>query len=101
MKTLLLTIGLVLSTSTLTLAQEPAAECKTYHPSVFDEFYADFGESLVFSGLTSRGDTFHVIVNPETGTFSLLATNETIVCLVGEGEGAKLPRILTPDSKAS
>ncbi len=100
MKTLLYTIGLILSTSTLTLAQE-APRCRDYDPVVFEEFYADFGESPVFEGLTAQGDIFTVIVNPVTGTFSLLATDGLMICLIGSGSKAKTPRALPPNSKAS
>jgi hypothetical protein len=81
------------------MAQTPT--CKAYSEAIFNEFYADFGESPVFSGLTAQGDMLYMLVNPETGSFTLLATDGMIVCLIGSGENAKTPRALVPNSKAS
>ncbi len=100
LRTLLLALAIVLSTSTLTEAGEPA--CKPFNPAIFDEFYEDHGESKAFQGASSvEGDVITVIVNPVTKTFSILISRTERVCLVAEGTGAALSKPVAPGGEAS
>ncbi len=90
--TLLMTIGLVLSASTLALAEH----CRPYDKVVFEEFFADHGESVVFEGAAEDGKSqLYVLMNPVTGSYTLLIAYDITICQVAAGEGGKTktPRI--------
>ena len=94
--TLLMACGLVLSASTLVLANHAGPDCKPYDLLVFEEFFADFGESVVFKAVTEDGQGFiRVLLNPVTGTYTILIADDTNICQVTAGEGGetKKPRI--------
>ncbi len=94
--TLLMAIGLVLSTSTLALTSHAGPNCRPYDPVVFEEFFEDFGESVVFKGVTEDGQgILRVLLNPVTGTYTILVADAINICQVTAGEGGetKTPRV--------
>ncbi len=74
--------------------------CKPYTPEVFNEFLEDFGESRAFSGTIGSGQIY-LLVNPTTGTFSLVVISEdgSSVCLATDGKDAMLHLPLIPGEK--
>ena len=99
--TLLTACGLILSTSTLALANHAGPNCRPYDLSVFEEFFSDFGESVVFEGLAENGTAvLHVLMNPVTGSYTILIADGTNICQVTAGEGGETKKPRVPGEEA-
>ena len=95
--TLLMTIGLVLSASTLALAEH----CRPYDKVVFEEFFNDHGESVVFEGPAEYGKSvIYVLLNPVTGSYTILVVDDTSICQGPAGEGGKTKKPRIPGEEA-
>ncbi len=101
LRALLLTLTIVLSTFTLPALAGHAPSCTPFDTAVFDELYADYGESPVFTGVGKNGEVVQIFLNPETGTFTLLVSNDEVVCETVSGTGGEAHKPLAPGSKES
>lgn len=56
-----------------------------------------FGEAIVFRGRhPSASQVMEVLVNPETGTFTVLITNPTASCVMAAGVAGELVEFVKP-----
>ena len=99
--TLFMAIGLVLSASTLALANHGGPNCRPYEKVVFEEFFADYGESVVFKGFAEDGKSvLHVLMNPVTGTYTILVADGINICQVTAGQGGETTKPRVPGEEA-
>ncbi len=101
LRALLLTLTIILSTFTLTPAALAGHPCVPFDPIIFEELFTDYGESPIFSGVSPAGEMVHLMLNPETGTFTLLVSNSKVVCETGGGTGGETHKTRAPGSKES
>ena len=57
--------------------------------TVLNRWQKNFGEIPTSAGRDKRGYVVMVLVNPETGKFSIFAIEDAVACLLGTGEGWK------------
>lgn len=97
MKYLLATLAVLLSTSSLAMAQV----CQVFDPIIIENLFKDYGESPVFTGVGPAGEMVYITLNPATGTFTLLVVNDKVMCETGNGTGGETKEPRKPGTKES
>ncbi|MGH6719617.1 MAG: hypothetical protein ACREER_09895, partial [Alphaproteobacteria bacterium] len=65
--------------------------------AIVAELGARFGEAVVFQGLhPTSAQMMELLVNPETGTFTVLVSNPETSCVTAAGVGATLGAYVAP-----